>query len=82
MAPVVAVVLRFVLSMPGQQGDSGTGWSMNSVDFKPFAQYEADGQVFQVWDKIASNYRIYRMTNGGGRAQIVSFDRQNELLNL
>ncbi len=77
----VAVVLRFVLWMPGAQGNSGTGWSMDSVSFKPFAKFESlDGNTYQDWDPIATDYRLYRASNGGGTPQNTRVDRQAELL--
>lgn len=75
------VVYRFVLSMPGTQGNSGTGWSMESVSFKPFAKFDTpDGNSFQNWDPRSENYTVYRAANGGGRVQVNSIDRQDELL--
>ncbi len=75
-----AAVLRFVAWMPGLQGMSGTSWNLGSVAFKPFAEFREAEEIFQVWDQVPENYRIYRSNNGAGRPQPIRFDRQGELL--
>jgi hypothetical protein len=74
-----AVVLRFVMYMPGTAGNSGTGWCMDSVVFKPFAQFTNGPDTFQNWE-AANDTRIYRCANGAGRPQVTSIDRSGDLL--
>ncbi len=76
----MAKVLRFTLYMPGEQGNSATGWSMDSVEFKPFAQFDADGKTYQNWDPSAKNYRIYRENSGAGVPQVTTLNFESSLL--
>ena len=75
-----AVVLRFVMYFPGEQGNSATGWCMQSVEFKPFAQFKSGDTTFQNWEKLARNHRVFRCNNAAGLNQTSSFDRSNELV--
>jgi hypothetical protein len=75
-----AVVLRFVLWFPGIQGNSATSWSMQSVEFKPFALFHDGRYAYQNWEDVPVNYRLYGSSNGGGHQQTVSINRENEVL--
>jgi hypothetical protein len=75
-----AVVLRFVLWFPGIQGNSGTGWSRGSVEFKPYAQFSDGRATYMNWEDVAQNHRIYRTENGGGVRQPTSINREREIL--
>ena len=60
-------------------GSGGTGDSTyhRQYKFRPFARFVANGQTYNVWDDVASNYFLGRQQGG---AWIQTFDRQNELL--
>jgi hypothetical protein len=75
-----AAVLRFVLAMPGESGDSSTGWAMASVAFKPYVEFQDGATTYRNWEPVSDDFRVYREPNGGGRHQSTSFDRQAELL--
>ena len=75
-----AAVLRFVLTMPGESGDSSTGWSMGRATFKPYVEFADGATTYRNWEPVSDNFSVYRETNGGGRAQSTTFDRQAELL--
>jgi hypothetical protein len=75
-----AVVLRFVLWMPQDAGESGTGWGMDNVRFKPFAEFRANGTTYDNWEDVATNWKIYRLPSAGGSQQTASFDREGDLL--
>ena len=75
-----AVVLRFVMYFPGYAGNSGTGWCMDSVTFKPFASFKNGESTFENWDSVPNNHQIYRCSNAGGTEQINSIDRATTLL--
>lgn len=73
-------VLRFVAYMPGIAGNSSTGWAMDALALKPFAEFKDDTNTYQNWENVPQNHRVYRYRMGAGNHQITSIDRQADLL--
>ena len=75
-----AVVLRFVLGFGTPNGISGTSWGYMSIEFKPFAEFEANGTTYRNYESVPQNFRIYRARYAGGLTQVDSINREYEIL--